>query len=253
MSARALRLLPVYLARRWVLTLVVSILTVFTASYFYFTAVHALESFDTESCTPLTLDSPPGECVASLQALLNDDLPYPYPAIAVDGNFGNHTEEAVIEFQSVHHLAVDGIVGGKTADAINEFSPRPSILSYASGFVDTRLALQAKLCVAACTIAVTIMCLLLRAARSGDSSLIRIRALAGSFTGLTAANSAAAGTLMTEAHGWVAKFLCIILIALAAVLLELLREILPPISALSRFADHRVQENQSQTEAWYGR
>jgi Putative peptidoglycan binding domain len=250
MSVRALRQLSVYFARHWLLTLVVSVLTVLAASYLYFTAVHALESFDTESCTPLTLDSPPGECVASLQALLNDDLPS--PGIAVDGYFGSGTEQAVIEFQSSHNLMADGIVAGQTADAINEFSPRPNVFSYLSGFASARLSLLDKLGVAACLIAVTIMCLLLRAARTGRSSLIRIRALSGLFAGLTAASSAAAATLLDEAHGW-AKFLCIILIALAAVLLELFKETFPPISALSSFADPWLQETQSQVESPYGR
>lgn len=40
-----LRLLPVSLARHWLQTLIVSVLAVFAASYFYFTNVRALESF----------------------------------------------------------------------------------------------------------------------------------------------------------------------------------------------------------------
>jgi hypothetical protein len=40
-----LRLLSVSLARHWLQTLIVSVLAVFAASYFYFTSVHALESF----------------------------------------------------------------------------------------------------------------------------------------------------------------------------------------------------------------
>jgi len=232
--------------------MIFSVLTVFVASYFYVTAVHALESFDTGSCTPLALGSPAGQCVASLQALLNDDPPY--PAIAVDGYFGGGTERAVIEFQSAHYLAADGVVGSETASAINEFSPRPGILSYASGFVNTRLALSAKLCVAACLVAVTLMCLLLRAARTGYGRLIRIRcALAGLSAGLIAANSAAMETLMAQAHGWADKLLCIILIALTAALLRLLAEMSPGMSAFSPFPDPPSQQTQSQMESWYGR
>src|ERR1700727_2146572 len=104
--------------------------------------MHALESFDTGSCTPLTLNSS-GKCVSGLQTLLN-----------------------------------------------------------------SQLALSAKLCVAALMIAVTIICLLLRAARAGSNSLLRIRcALAGLFAALIAANSAATESLIAEAHDWVAKLL----------------------------------------------
>ena len=249
MSARALRLLSIRLARHWLLTLIVSILAVFAASYFCFTTTHALESFDTGSCTPLTLDSS-GKCVASLQALLNDDQPY--LSIPVDGYFGQQTQQAVIDFQAVHHLAMDGVVAGETARAINESSPRPSILSYAAGFVNSRLALSAKLCVTALMMAVTIICLLLRAVRAGSSSLLRIRcALAGLFSALIAANSAAMEILMTEAHGWIDKFLCVILIALAAALLKLLTEMFPPMYDLSAFADPPSPETQPQIKAGY--
>jgi hypothetical protein len=40
-----LRLLSVSLARHWLQALMVSVLAVFPASHFYFTSVHALESF----------------------------------------------------------------------------------------------------------------------------------------------------------------------------------------------------------------
>jgi hypothetical protein len=192
--------------------------------------------------------------VSSLQALLNRNQPY--PAIAVDGYFGPQTQQAVIEFQSTYHLAVDGDVASQTAAAINEVSPRPSILSYAAGFVNSQLTLTAKLCVAALMIAVTIICLLLQAARAGSSSLLRIRcALAGLFAALAAANSAATATLMDQAHGWVAKFLCIILIALTATLLKLLKllkEMFPNISGFSVFADPPSQDTQPHIRAGYG-
>ena len=187
MPVRALRLLSIRLARRWLLTFIVSILTVFAASYFYFTTMHALESFDTGSCTPLTLNSS-GKCVSGLQTLLN-----------------------------------------------------------------SQLALSAKLCVAALMIAVTIICLLLRAARAGSDSLLRIRcALAGLFAALIAANSAATESLIAEAHGWVTKLLCIILVALTAALLRLVTEMFPNMSGLSVFADPSSRETQSQVKAEYG-
>ena len=134
------------LARHWLLTLIVSILPPFAASYFHFTAIHNLESFDTGSCTPLA-PGYSGKCVSSMQALLNRNQPY--PVIAVDGYFGLQTQQAVIEFHSTYHLAVDGDVASQTAAAINDISPRPSILSYAAGFANSQLILIAKLCVAA--------------------------------------------------------------------------------------------------------
>ena len=188
--------------------------------------------------------------MSSLQELLNADQPY--PSIAVDNYLGQQTQQAVIEFQSAHHLVADGVVAGETANAINESSPRPSILSYAFGFVNSRLAVSAKLCVAALMIAVTIICLLLRAARAGSSSLLRIRcALAGLFAALFAASSAATQSLMAEAHGWLDKSLCIILAALTAALLKLLTEMFP-MSAFSAFADPPPAETQSQIKAGYG-
>ena len=249
MSVRALRALSIHLARHWLLTLIISMSAIFAASYFYFTTTHSLESFDTGSCTPLSLDYS-GKCVSSLQELLNTERPY--SLISVDGYFGEQTEQDVAEFQSAHHLAVDGVVAGETANALNESSPRPGILSYAGGFANSRLAVSAKLCVAALLVAVTIICLLLRAARAGSSRLIRIRcALAGLFAALIAANSAATQSLLAEAHGWVDKFLCIILIALTAALLKLLTEMFP-MSAFSAFADPSSPETQSQIRAGYG-
>lgn len=250
MSVGSFRVLSIYLARRWLLTLIISILAVFTASYFYFTTIHTLESFDTASCTPVSLDSS-GKCVSNLQSLLNDNQPY--PPIAVDGYFGQQTEQAVIEFQSAHHLTVDGVVAGETANAINEFSSRPSVLSYTTGFANSKLPLSAKLCVAALIIALTIICLLLRAARAGSSRLLRIRhALTGLFAALIAANSAATETLMAEAHGWVAKSFCIMLAALTAALFKLLSEMFTSMPAFPVFADPILPETQPCIEAENG-
>lgn len=82
-----LRLLSVSLARHWLQTLIVG-------------------------------DS--GKCVSSLQALLDDNRPY--PGITADGYCGAQTQQAVIDFPSAHNLAGDGVVAAQTAHAINEFS-----------------------------------------------------------------------------------------------------------------------------------
>jgi peptidoglycan hydrolase-like protein with peptidoglycan-binding domain len=94
------------------------------------------------SCTPLAAGDS-GKCGSSLQALLDDNRPY--PGITVDGYFGAQTQQAVIDFQSAHNLAGDGVVAAQTGHAINEFSPRPSIFSYMARFADSKLALPAKL------------------------------------------------------------------------------------------------------------
>jgi Putative peptidoglycan binding domain len=54
------------------------------------------------SCTPLAAGDS-GKCVSGLQALLDDNRPY--PGITVDGYFGARTQQAVIDFQSAHSLA----------------------------------------------------------------------------------------------------------------------------------------------------
>lgn len=46
-------------------------------------------------------------------------------ALAVDGDFGARSREAVISFQQAHGLHVDGVVGPRTGDALNEASERP--------------------------------------------------------------------------------------------------------------------------------
>jgi Putative peptidoglycan binding domain len=230
-----LRLLSIHLARRWLLTLIVSELAVFAASYFYFTTTHALESLDTASCIPLTVGST-GKCVSRVQVLLNEDLRY--RAASVDGSFGKQTRQAVIKFQSAHHLAKDGRVGSMTASAINESSPRPTILGYAAGFVNSTLALSARLSVAVLMIIVMITCLLLRAARAGSIRLLRIRCcLAGLFAVLAAANTAAMASLVTEVHSWVTKLLFFTFVGLTAALLRLLQEMSPSMTTVSDFTD----------------
>jgi hypothetical protein len=74
-----LRLLSVSLARHWLQTPIVSVPAVFAASYFYFMSVHALESFDAGSCTPLAAGDS-GQCGSSLHAFLDDNRPYPVRA-----------------------------------------------------------------------------------------------------------------------------------------------------------------------------
>ncbi len=236
--------------RRWLLTLIVSILAVFVASYFYFTAIHAFEVFDTGSCTPLDHTSPPGKCVSSLQKLLNDDRPY--PKIAIDGHFGVQTKDAVMNFQYIHQLAVDGVVADETASALNEFSPRPGILTYAAGFTSSRLAMPAKLWAAILLTFVIIICLVLRGACAGYSGVIRVRARTGLFTAFFAADSAATDRLMANAHGWAATSLCVILTALSFTLLALLVEMFSSLSASSASADLSSQEIQPQIMAGYG-
>lgn len=149
----ALRLLSMHLAQHWLMALIISMLTVFAASYFYFTTTHSLEIFDSGSCTPLVLDLPESSenCVSSLQSSLNNDQPY--PVIAVGGHFGGQTQQSVIKFQAAH-----------------------------------------------------------------------------------------------QAHGWVDKFLCVILIGFAAAFLELLAEMF----ALSAFTDPPSPATEPRIEADYG-
>ena len=69
---------------------------------------------------------------------------------------------------------------------------------------------------------------------------------------LVAANSAAAETLLAQARGWAAKFLCIIFIALIATLLDLLTEVFRTMSGRRAFGDPSSQETQPQMRAGYG-
>lgn len=59
-----------------------------------------------------------GVDVRALQTLLNTALGE--PALAVDGDFGPDTEDAVQTFQRTHHLLPDGIVGPLTWEALDE-------------------------------------------------------------------------------------------------------------------------------------
>jgi len=67
-----------------------------------------------------------GDCgpeVESIQRLLVEEHGY---GIAVDGDFGPATEDAVRDFQTSHGLVVDGIVGAETWSALNARHPGPS-------------------------------------------------------------------------------------------------------------------------------
>jgi len=100
---------------------------------------------------------------------------------------------------------------------------------------------------------VVIICLLLRAARAFASSLLRIHcARPGLSAALVAANSAATETRLAQARGWAAKFLCIILIALIATLLDLITEVFRAMSGRLAFGDPPSQKTQPQMRAGYG-
>ena len=65
-----------------------------------------------------------GEAVGKLQQLLNQVMNL-VPPLAVNGDFGKPTEDAVIKFQSNYNLADDGIVGKNTWTAL--FSARQAV------------------------------------------------------------------------------------------------------------------------------
>jgi hypothetical protein len=58
--------------------------------------------------------------------------------------------------------------------------------------------------------------------------------------------------LLAQARGWTASFLCIILIALIATLLDLLTEVFRIMSGRPAFGGPPWQETQPQTRAGYG-
>jgi uncharacterized protein (TIGR02594 family) len=60
-----------------------------------------------------------GQDVRKLQLLLNSAL-VPSPRLAIDGDFGNQTELAVLRFQKMRALPQDGIVGQVTWAALNQ-------------------------------------------------------------------------------------------------------------------------------------
>jgi len=60
---------------------------------------------------PTTRKGDKGPVVKELQGILNDKTSY---ILKIDGDFGNKTLQAVIEFQKEHGLKVDGVVGPLT-------------------------------------------------------------------------------------------------------------------------------------------
>ena len=60
-------------------------------------------------------DASSGGWVSSLQTSLDYDFGY---SLAIDGQFGSHTQAAVKDFQSWNGLQVDGIVGAHTWHAL---------------------------------------------------------------------------------------------------------------------------------------
>jgi hypothetical protein len=63
---------------------------------------------------------------------------------------------------------------------------------------------------------------------------------------------AATEILLAQARGWAAKFLCMILIALIATLLDLLTEVFRAMSGRPAVGDPPSQETQPQMRAAYG-
>lgn len=66
-----------------------------------------------------------GEVVAKLQRLLNTHA----MLIGVDGSFGDQTEHAVRDYQTLHGLTVDGVVGPKTWVSLLSEQPPPIAFS----------------------------------------------------------------------------------------------------------------------------
>lgn len=52
------------------------------------------------------------------------------PALALDGDFGQKTEDAVREFQKEHHLSIDGVVGPNTWRELDKNPDPPALNSF---------------------------------------------------------------------------------------------------------------------------
>jgi len=86
------------------------------------------------SAYPTVQSGSVGDGVTAAQFLLNAEG---YGPIAVDGNFGSQTQDAVIAFQTAKVLAADGIVGAHTWTALLSAGYRP-VLQLGSTGLDVR-------------------------------------------------------------------------------------------------------------------
>jgi peptidoglycan hydrolase-like protein with peptidoglycan-binding domain len=65
---------------------------------------------------PLVNENDSGPAVRAVQYLLSEK--FGYNSVAVDGDFGPITDDAVRDFQAAYDLTVDGLVGAETWQAL---------------------------------------------------------------------------------------------------------------------------------------
>ena len=70
---------------------------------------------------PLVNENESGPAVRAVQYLLSEK--FGYNSVAVDGDFGHITDDAVRDFQAAYDLAVDGLVGAETWQALIATEP----------------------------------------------------------------------------------------------------------------------------------
>ena len=70
---------------------------------------------------PLVNENDSGPAVRAVQHLLNEK--FGYNSVAVDGDFGPITDDAVRDFQAANDLVVDGLVGAETWQALIAIQP----------------------------------------------------------------------------------------------------------------------------------
>lgn len=70
---------------------------------------------------PLVNENDSGPAVRAVQHLLRET--FGYNSVAVDGDFGPITDEAVRDFQAAYDLVVDGLVGAETWQALIAIQP----------------------------------------------------------------------------------------------------------------------------------
>jgi len=121
--------------RRTSISLVVTILLLFSVVTIFVTPVHAQYPVNGTGSVPSACYRWPilsygssGSYVSFMQLALNTDYqtgkfrnsPYNfYPLLAIDGIFGYKTLNAVKDIQTRYHVTVDGIVGPVTWNLIN--------------------------------------------------------------------------------------------------------------------------------------